>query len=172
MPPISFPISIWTLWDFAGLLGPAVDGWRIGLHPLDGAVAVASGPGDVADEGGRERVQGSRAWGPSSSTGYPLPRRAAQILGTARTLGNGGALIFPGVCVNRLSDIMFSKFLKELELGAVPHGFCSSFRDWAADETNPPARGGRGRARPRDPEQGRGSLRAVGLVRAASPPDG
>ena len=22
--------------DFAGLLGPAVDGWRIGLHPLNG----------------------------------------------------------------------------------------------------------------------------------------
>ena len=34
--PIPFTISIWTQSDFAGLLGPAVDGWRIGLHPLDG----------------------------------------------------------------------------------------------------------------------------------------
>ena len=68
----------------------------------------------------------------------PLPRRAAQILDSARTLGNGGALIFPGVRGNRLSDMMFSKLLKDLEIGAVPHGFRSSFRDWAAEETNHP----------------------------------
>ena len=28
--------------------------------------------------------------------------------------------------------------LKDLEIGAVPHGFRSSFRDWAAEETNHP----------------------------------
>ena len=68
----------------------------------------------------------------------PLSGRAAQILDSARTLGNGGALIFPGVRGNRLSDMMFSKLLKDLEIGAVPHGFRSSFRDWAAEETNHP----------------------------------
>ena len=67
-----------------------------------------------------------------------MPRRAAQTLGSARTLGNGGALAFPGVRGNRLSDMMFSKLLKDLEIGAVPHGFRSSFRDWAAEETNYP----------------------------------
>ena len=68
----------------------------------------------------------------------PLSGRAAQILDAARTLGNGGALIFPGVRGNRLSDMMFSKLLKDLKVGAVPHGFRSSFRDWAAEETNHP----------------------------------
>ncbi len=68
----------------------------------------------------------------------PLSGRAAQVLDAARTLGNGGALIFPGVRGNRLSDMMFSKLLKDLEIGAVPHGFRSSFRDWAAEETNHP----------------------------------
>ena len=33
--PIPFTISIWTQSDFAGLPGPAVDGWRIGLHPVN-----------------------------------------------------------------------------------------------------------------------------------------
>ena len=32
----SVPISIWTQSHSAGPLGPAVDGWRIGLHLLDG----------------------------------------------------------------------------------------------------------------------------------------
>ena len=68
----------------------------------------------------------------------PLSRRAAQILDAAGTLGNGGALIFPGVRGKRLSDMMFSELLKDLEIGAVPHGFRSSFRDWAAEETNHP----------------------------------
>ena len=31
-----------------------------------------------------------------------------------------------------------SKLTKELGLAAVPHGFRSSFRDWAAEQTNTP----------------------------------
>ena len=34
--------------------------------------------------------------------------------------------------------MMFSKLLKDLEIGAVLHGFRSSFRDWAAEETSHP----------------------------------
>ena len=68
----------------------------------------------------------------------PLFGRAAQILDAARKAGNGGALIFPAVRGSRLSDMMFSKLLKDLEIGAVPHGFRSSFRDWAAEETDHP----------------------------------
>ena len=30
------------------------------------------------------------------------------------------------------------ELLKRLEIGAVPHGFRSSFRDWAAEETDHP----------------------------------
>ena len=31
-----------------------------------------------------------------------------------------------------------SKLIKELGIAAVPHGFRSSFRDWAAEQTNTP----------------------------------
>ena len=38
----------------------------------------------------------------------------------------------------RLADMALSGLLKDLEIGAVPHGFRSSFRDWTAEETNHP----------------------------------
>ena len=37
-----------------------------------------------------------------------------------------------------LSDSTLSKLLRELGIGAVPHGFRSSFRDWAAERTEVP----------------------------------
>ena len=37
-----------------------------------------------------------------------------------------------------LSDMTLSKLIKELGIAAVPHGFRSSFRDWAAECTNTP----------------------------------
>ena len=70
----------------------------------------------------------------------PLCRRAIEILDAARTLGEGGSsLLFPSVQQGKqLSDMMLSGLLKDLKIAAVPHGFRSSFRDWAAEETNHP----------------------------------
>ena len=68
----------------------------------------------------------------------PLCQRAEQILDAARTLGDGNALVFPSGRGKRLTDMAVSGLLKDLEIGAVPHGFRSSFRDWAAEETDHP----------------------------------
>ena len=68
----------------------------------------------------------------------PLCRRAEQILDAARTLVDGNPLVFPSGRGKRLTDMALSGLLKDLEIGAVPHGFRSSFRDWAAEETNHP----------------------------------
>ena len=38
----------------------------------------------------------------------------------------------------QLSDATLSQLIKELGIAAVPHGFRSSFRDWAAERTNTP----------------------------------
>ena len=46
--------------------------------------------------------------------------------------------MFPSARGKRLTDMVLSGLLKDLELGAVPHGFRSTFRDWAAEETNHP----------------------------------
>ena len=68
----------------------------------------------------------------------PLCRRAEQVLNAARALSNGNPLVFPSVRGKRLNDMALSGLLKTLEISAVPHGFRSTFRDWAAEETNHP----------------------------------
>ena len=45
---------------------------------------------------------------------------------------------FPNRWGNPVKDSFLSQLLKELEIAAVPHGFPSSFRDWAAEETDHP----------------------------------
>ena len=84
----------------------------------------------------------------------PLCRRAEQILDAARTLGDGNPLVFPSGRGKRLTDMALSGLLKDLAIGAVPHGFRSSFRGLGCRGDEPPARGGRGGAGARRPEQG------------------
>ena len=47
-------------------------------------------------------------------------------------------LVFPSPSGRALSDSTLSKLLRELGVQAVPHGFRSSFRDWAAECTDAP----------------------------------
>ena len=63
--------------------------------------------------------------------GVPLCRRAEQILDAARTLGAGNPLVFPSGSGKPLTDMAVSGLLKDLEIGGVPPGFRSSFRDLA-----------------------------------------
>ena len=46
--------------------------------------------------------------------------------------------MFPSPRGKRFNDMALSGLLKTLEVPAVPHGFRSTFRDWAAEETNHP----------------------------------
>ena len=67
----------------------------------------------------------------------PLSDRAVTILDEARALHDESGLIFPGTRVGKpLSDMTLSKLMRDLGLDGVPHGFRSSFRDWAAECTN------------------------------------
>ena len=69
----------------------------------------------------------------------PLSRRALEILDEARLLRNaGGPHVFPSVRGNPLDGTALSRMLLRLGIEAVPHGFRSSFRDWAAEETDHP----------------------------------
>ncbi len=69
----------------------------------------------------------------------PLYRRAVDILDAARTLGGGDSpLGFPGPRVKPLLHTPLSTVFKEHGVAAVPHGFRSSFRGWAAEETDHP----------------------------------
>ncbi len=68
----------------------------------------------------------------------PLSPRALAVLDAARWLADGNPLVFPNRWGNRIQDTFLSQLLKDLDIPAVPHGFRSSFRDWAAEETDHP----------------------------------
>ena len=66
----------------------------------------------------------------------PLCRRATQILGAARGRRRGTSeLVFPTRLGKRIGETRLSRLLKAHKVAAVPHGFRSSFRDWATEET-------------------------------------
>ena len=69
----------------------------------------------------------------------PLSGRALEVLVEAAELSDGSGLVFPGARRGRpLSENTHAKLLRELGFDAVTHGFRSSFRDWASEQTNTP----------------------------------
>ena len=68
----------------------------------------------------------------------PLCGRALEVLDEAQTLGDGNRLVFPMRSGRPIATSTLPKMLQQHEIAAVPHGFRSSFRDWAAEETDHP----------------------------------
>ena len=68
----------------------------------------------------------------------PLSDRAVAVLDEARELSERSGLVFPSPTGRVLNDSTLSNLLRELGIGAVPHGFRSSFRDWSAERTDVP----------------------------------
>ena len=67
----------------------------------------------------------------------PLSAPAVAILDRARALSDGTGLAFPGPQRGRaIRDLSLSRLLRTHGIPAVPHGFRSSFRDWAAEQTS------------------------------------
>ena len=69
----------------------------------------------------------------------PLCGRALEILEAAQALEQGaGPLVFTHGGRRPLHDSQLRRLLRELGVAAVPHGFRSTFRDWAGEETDHP----------------------------------
>ena len=68
----------------------------------------------------------------------PLCGQALEILDAARTLGDDNPLVFPMRSGKTISASTLPKMLQHHRIAAVAHGFRSSFRDWAAEETDHP----------------------------------
>ncbi len=67
----------------------------------------------------------------------PLSDAALGVLEQAKRLDQGAGLIFPGRRGQPLSFITLSKFCRDSQLGFVPHGLRSSFRDWCGETGKP-----------------------------------
>ena len=76
----------------------------------------------------------------------PLSDRALAVLAEARRITSRPLqrhlhdlpMVFPSLRGKIMSDMTLSKLLRQNGVDAVPHGFRSSFRDWAAETTDAP----------------------------------
>ena len=92
---------------------------------IDRAGAVWTVPGERMKAGREHRV--------------PLSPRALEVLDeAAERLAGSGGLVFPSFTGRVPNHSLMAILLRELAIGAVPHGFRSSFRDWAAECTDAP----------------------------------
>lgn len=66
----------------------------------------------------------------------PLNVRAGELLLIMKKLTDGTGFVFPGMKAGRpLSNMAMTTVLRRMKVDAVPHGFRSSFRDWASEKT-------------------------------------
>ena len=66
----------------------------------------------------------------------PLAPRAIEILQEAQQLQGNSGLLFPSQTSKLMSDMTLSKLVKSLGFDADVHGFRTSFRTWAQEQTN------------------------------------
>ncbi len=67
----------------------------------------------------------------------PLSPAAITLLSALPRM-HGTNLVFPALRGGALSDMTLTAVLRRMDVAAVPHGFRSSFRDWASERTNYP----------------------------------
>ena len=108
-------------------------------------VLTASRPGEARQAQWSEVDVGARTWTIPSERmkadrehRVPLSTQTMEILAEARSLDDGSGLVFPSRSGRPLSDMTHRKLLRALGIDCVPHGFRSSFRDWAAEQTDAP----------------------------------
>jgi integrase len=69
----------------------------------------------------------------------PLAPRCQAILKEARKLNKNSPYVFPGRADDKpLSNMVFLMLLRRMKLKITAHGFRSTFRDWASEQTNFP----------------------------------
>ena len=68
----------------------------------------------------------------------PLSKHALDVLTRAHALRKRSGLLFTTSRGNALSDMAMTMVMRRLGMDAVPHGFRTSFRTWALEQTNAP----------------------------------
>jgi integrase len=117
----------------------------VAAYALEFLILTAARPGEVQGARWSEINEKQRLWSipatrmkANRSHQVPLTDSALAILKVMRELRLGD-LVFPGIDEHRpTSRKRLVRLLSRLEVAGTPHGFRSSFRDWAGDATNFP----------------------------------
>ncbi|MBI5269478.1 MAG: integrase arm-type DNA-binding domain-containing protein [Burkholderiales bacterium] len=120
----------------------ALDG--MGARALEFVILTAARSGEARGATWAEIDLESKVWtvpGDRMKAGkehrVPLSSEAAALLKALPRMA-ATDLVFPSPRGGMLSDMTLTAVLRRMEAPAVPHGFRSTFRDWAAERTNYP----------------------------------
>ncbi|MGJ7486892.1 tyrosine-type recombinase/integrase [Variovorax sp. LT2P21] len=115
-----------------------------GARALELAILTAARSGEVRGARWPEFDLDAKLWTvpPERMKGkrehrVPLAKQAIALL-KATPRVDGTDVVFPGVKGQPLSDMSLLKVMRSMGMEQVPHGFRSTFRDWAAERTNFP----------------------------------
>ncbi len=127
-------------WDGAGVAVDAGGQARVRVPGLDGGALRRGAAGDVGrDRHGRPRLDRP---GYSHEDEPRAPRSAQRVCAGGPRRGADArrrqSARVPEPLGQPRQGTFLSELLKNLGIAAVPHGFRSSFRDWAAEETDHP----------------------------------
>lgn len=116
-----------------------------GAKALEFAILTAARSGEVRGATWSEIDLDAKVWAVAADRmkagrehRVPLSDAAIKILTDAPRM-DGSDLVFVASRGGQLSDMTLSAVLRRMDVGAVPHGFRSTFRDWAAERTRYPS---------------------------------
>lgn len=116
----------------------------VGARALEFAILTAARSGEVRGATWREIDLSNRLWiidGVRMKAGrehrVPLSDAAVRVL-CGLPAGKPDEPVFTAMSGGILSDMTISAVLRRMKVDAVPHGFRSTFRDWAAERTHYP----------------------------------
>lgn len=117
----------------------AADG--LGAQALEFAILTAARSGEVRGATWAEIDLEAKAWTIPAGRmkagrehRVPLSQAAVELLERLPHMA-GTDLVFPAARGGALSDMTLSAVLRRMDVPAVPHGFRSTFRDWAGERT-------------------------------------
>ena len=130
-------------------LAPFMDRLRkhegVGALALDFTILCAARSGEVRGATWSEIDLAERVWTIPAERmkmkrehRVPLSQAAMHLL-LSLPDGKAGDLVFPSPTGKQLSDMTLSAVCRRMKVDAVPHGFRSTFRDWASEHTNYPS---------------------------------
>lgn len=130
--------------DIGGFMAALRDVDGMGARALEFAILTAARSGEVRGAKWAEIDLKAGVWtvpGERMKAGrehrVPLSPLAVALL-KALPRADGAELVFSAPRGGPLSDMTLTAVLRRMKVAAVPHGFRSTFRDWASERTNYP----------------------------------